>query len=879
MVAPSPQEWLAAKRLAAESAPKEAPSPQEWLAAKRLAAESKAPVSEWEDNTPVEGVKAYEPSTLNKVGKQYLENLYSGYNTLAGVRQGLVDPAIGVANLIAPKDKKLSNLVTGKEDKWEIPSLPLVNEKSGSYKLGRVGGQVAPVNVVMKGAGAVAKVLGASPELVAGITTQGIEGNKAVTGLGSLAANILKTGTLGAGGGVISQAVISPNSTKNEYLQSGAIGAGTTLGFNTLGAATRAVADLFSGGLSKSNARAIIEKVMGDKLAASKAELAPYATPAIEREAKWTTQAPTGVLNPVVGKFNDLNAQIPQTGALTTNLTTGQLLHGISDPKVASLEEMARITNGQPFVNKDIAQRQDWVNANKYVSPNLEPAIAQEAHFNAAREAELNALQGVKERDLTNRFSQFEASTAKETPQFGIGENIAERRNQLLRQAKQPFTNNIAPENLGPPLIGEYSKLFTKYPEKFSLQGVFRNANEIVNELKSQLDTSLVKPVITKASKLFGGFEADLIHGTKPKQGSLSEMHDLLSTIKATIRDAGDNRAAVRNLSELQSSVEGAINKGLSKDALKEYNALSSEYRTKVAEPYYEGVNLDIARNKTTNKAALIAPENVVSKYLTESGAKEFNRGFGNDPEAIRSLSSGIEQQLMNSANPEKFIADNRHALNTLGFEADLTKMAEQLRSYGAEKTVLEAGRKAIPETVVAESEAAASRANQARLLKEGIETALPNVNVGDLNKIDREAYLNFMRKEGGNIESKLTGIGQQKQLNQMRSDMLRDQEMKVLAKANREPVKKIVEGESITQRLPSLINKYFAFGNQVIGKTEGKIIGATGREVAKAMADPEYAVKLFSHLPADQRMAFLKVLRQSGPSLARAAVASTNQQ
>jgi len=866
MEAPSPQEWLAARRLAAESeTPKEAPTPQEWLAARRSAAKSEdAPVSEWEDNTPVEGMK---PSfkeklgqDLTEVGKQHLRNLYSGYNAYGGARKGLAMPLESIAKLVGSKNP-------------ELQALPLENPESGSYQVSKLGAEFVPVNAALKGVGAVAKSLGAGSELVAGLTSGGFEGNKAYRELKYLIPDAAKTAALGAIGGGVTQAVIDPDVPLNQYLQSGAIGAAAPLALGSLGLVYRGLTDLFTGGTSKSNAKAILEKVMGDKLAASKAALEPYAAPVIEPRVAATLD------NMQMSRYTDPIIDRPQTGGLTTNLTTGQLLHGVSDPKVAALEEMARLTNGQPFVNKDIAQRQDWVNANKYVSPNLEPAIAQEAHFNAAREAELNALQGVKERDLTNRLSQFEASTAKETPQFGIGENIAERRNQLLRQARQPFTNNIAPENLGPPLIGEYSKLFTKYPEKFSLQGVSRNANEIVNELKSQLDTSLVKPVITKASKLFGGFEADLIHGTKPKQGSLSEMHDLLSTIKATIRDAGDNRAAVRYLSELQSSVEGAINKGLSKDALKEYNALSSEYRTKVAEPYYEGVNLDIARNKTTNKAALIAPENVVSKYLTESGAKEFNRGFGNDPEAIRSLSSGIEQQLMNSANPEKFIADNRHALNTLGFEADLTKMAEQLRSYGAEKTVLEAGRKAIPETVVAESEAAASRANQARLLKEGIETALPNVNVGDLNKIDREAYLNFMRKEGGNIESKLTGIGQQKQLNQMRSDMLRDQEMKVFAKANREPVENIVEGESITQRLPALINKYIALGNQVIGKTEGKIIGATGRELSKAMADPQYAVELFKHLPADQRIAFLAALRRSGPSIGRAAIAETNQQ
>ena len=53
--------------------------------------------SEWENNTPVEGIKQPEQSTLEKAGIKHLsntaQNLYDLYNIAGGIRQGLASPS------------------------------------------------------------------------------------------------------------------------------------------------------------------------------------------------------------------------------------------------------------------------------------------------------------------------------------------------------------------------------------------------------------------------------------------------------------------------------------------------------------------------------------------------------------------------------------------------------------------------------------------------------------------------------------------------------------------------------------------------------------------------------------------------------------------
>ena len=718
-----------------------------------------------------------------------------------------------------------------------------VNPQSTAFHVGKIAGETVPMMGIAKAGSLVAERLGASPELVKNIATQGqIAGESG--GIAQGFKNAGKSLAVGAPLGITTEALLhGKDAGLKEYALAGALGGIGPIAMNLIGSGLKTGVDLFTGKSGIEKAKQITERVAGDKLK----ETIAYLRQLSPKDAR----------------------------------TTAEALHGVADPKFASLEEIAKVTNGQPFLNKDIAKRQEWVNANKAVSPNLESAVADEANVNLAKEAELNTLQGTKEQDLANKIRQFEQGTAKETPQFGLGETIVERRNLGLKEQQKPSVDNAAVNQLGPTLPGKYTELFNKYPEKISLRPLNVTAGDILSDLKTKISPEIADDVISKAKKLTGGIESNVVYGSQPKKGTLEDIHNFLSAIKKA-RNNTDDRATIANLNKLQKGAEETINNGLSKDALSDYQSLSSEYKTKVAEPYLEGISYDIARKSHINKANIISPEKITDKYFTEAGGGQFNKTFNKDPQAIQALTTGIEQKMMNSSNPEKFLEDNRFALNALdvpSLQIRLNDLADKIRLHGIEGKALETERSAIPKTVLTESEQAASPANQARLLKEGIETALPNINEGSLTKLNPEAFLNFMRNNRGNIENQLTDIGQQGHLNQIRSDMIRNQEMQTMDKANMGATKDIINDTLWREKLPGLLSKVVSIGNKGATIVESKVAGAAGKELSKAMESPANLYALFQHLPADERNSILKALKGSGPTVIRSALSAINQQ
>lgn len=771
--------------------------------------------------------KPPEPTWLEKTGSN-IGNIYGG------VARG----ALGLPLNWMPE-------TSSKIDKGFLQKLG-VNTESTPFHVGKAVGEAIPSMAVLRGAGLLAKGLGATPELVKGITSSGFEGGKTVKGLSDLVGNAFRAGALGAGTGVLTQGALHPDSTANDYALSGGIGGGFPVLGGAIGGIARFGTDLASGITPKIQAKNILTETLGNKLDVSKQAL----------------------------------SDIPEN----TNLTTGQALYGIADPRIHALEKAGYKINPVPYSEKEMAKRQELVNANKAVTPDFESAIAQEANVNSAREQELNALQTAKEQNLAERIRPFIQGTAKETPQMPLGEKIVERRGVLKSEAQKPF-------------IEKYNALFKEHPESFSLSPVYNAAGDVLSDLRTQLNPSLADRVISKAETIFGPSENTLkrepkilpkgnVYTTtgKPsieKQGNLSDMHDLLSEIKSAIRKLGNNDTYAKeraNLSRLQQGVENSINEGLPTEALSKYKGLSDEYRQKVAEPFYEGIPLDIARKNVTNKSPIIKPSDITSKFLTEEGASQFNKTFGKDPESIQLLSKGIEQQMMSASNPDKFLQDNRLALKAFNIPElvpRLKNLAEQIKAHNVEQKTLESQRNSISDLLTAESEQAASPANQARILREGIQTAFPNIKSNDLNKLKEESFLNFMRKNEGNINNKLT-VGQQRSLNEINSNILNAQDMARKADINMPLVSEIIKNNTITKKLPNLLNSKVSAINQGIGMVENKSISALEKEISQAMADPQYALKLFNYLPADQRPGFLKALRASGPTLSRVAIGLT---
>jgi len=695
-----------------------------------------------------------------------------------------------------------------------------VDTDSALFKVGQIGGNVVLGSGVAGGLAKVAGAAGATPALVNALRTSGVEAG------GNFGRSALTGGLTGG----ITTALTNPEDT----IQGAGIGAIAPSALGVLGTGAARGYDLLSRNIPDVNAGKIARETLGDT---------------IERTREALSNAPQ-------------------------NLTATQAAYGNATPAFSALGEMGKSTRGEPYLAKVLRQEAERASVMNNITPDLNKSIKTENQAAAARTADLTQGVATKEQALAEQLRNFGAGSAKELPQLPLGVEIVGRREALKQEAKAPFKE-------------AYKSLYEKYPEKFSLAPVYSTANDILSDLKTKLNPDLAKGVIAKAESIFGPSASTLKTEVKqlPKgqikrttgapatetSGSLSDMHDLLSQIKSSERAIGNNdqfAQTAANLETLRLGVEDAINKGLSKEALGEYKALSGEYKTKVADPFYTGTSLDIARNKIANRAPLIAPENITSKYLTESGAKEFNRTFGNDPEAVKAMSSGIEQQMLNAPNPEKFILDNRFAITTLNNNnptliPNLEKHVEQLRGFKRTQNVIEAESKAIPKQVAEETANALSAANQARILRDLNTTLVPYAG-----KENATGFLNALNDPNLN---KITRIEQLGGLKSIESELLRDADIARQAEAGKGTLENAWDANTFMQKLPPYLNPKISTANKAIGITENKLASAIERKISTGMESPENALKMIDFMPSDQRKTIIKLLRQSSPSIARA--------
>ena len=97
-------------------------------------------------------------------------------------------------------------------------------------------------------------------------------------------------------------------------------------------------------------------------------------------------------------------------------------------------------------------------------------------------------------------------------------------------------------------------------------------------------------------------------------------------------------------------------------------------------------------------------------------------------------------------------------------------------------------------------------------------------------------------------------------------------------AQAGYGTAKDIIDKNIFLQKLPNTLNPKIALLNKTLGIAEQRIKGAVGEELAKGMVSPKAALEMLDTLPADQRDTVIRLLRQSGPTLTRAAIASNQQ-
>jgi hypothetical protein len=516
------------------------------------------------------------------------------------------------------------------------------------------------------------------------------------------------------------------------------------------------------------------------------------------------------------------------------------------------------------------------------MTPNKEQALANEAQVIANRTGQLTQGQDVLNTALANQVRGFEAGTTKGVSQVPHGEIIAGQKNVL----EQGASNAVKPL---------YAQAFDLAPQKFDVANVATAAENIKGHLASIINPDTKPEIADAITKVFQSTPAtpgrevtNLATGNKymqgatpaiPPQASLQDLDEVSKGITAALSDArmaaSPDNTLISNLNNLKTEVNKAISANVSDEALAAYGNAKKVWLKTVHEPFREGEVRKLTKENVSGRPMTL-PENAAKQFLSsESGAADFNRAFGNDPDAKEALNSGIEHLMLKAKNPETFLTDNKLKLDELGktnpdLQPRLDRLAEQLRGFKAVQGSLEAESKLIPEKVAAEIAAAPSAANQERVISH-----LRNILHPFPGQENASPFLSALEKAD---VSSLNAPQQQFGLNTIQAKLLRNADLAQQAEAGRGTLKKAWDENTFMQKLPSYLNAATSTANKALGIAEKKLASAIELKLSKGMESPEDAIKMLNFMPADQRDTIIRALRQSGPTVSRAAVLSLTQ-
>lgn len=781
--------------------------------------------------------KPEESNPVVEYGKDVLSNVSNLY---AGIAKGAVRPLQMIGEYVAPETtEKVSQYANAKiadaNVKLAEQGLRKFDPESTPYKVGMLAGETAitaPVGgVLAKGA----QLLKASPAIVKAIATGGVEMGK--FGKGEKLATIGR-GIIGGGlTGGVSTALTNPEDIVTGTAEGafaphvlGILGTGATKGY-----------DLLKGKLADVNAGKIARQVLGGNLPATREAL--------------------------------LNA--PQ------DLTAAQGAYGSATPAFASLEGLASTTRGEPYLAKQARQEIERAQSGNAIIPDMQQALANENRVIANRTGQLTQGQDVIDKSLANQVRGFEAGTTKGVSQVPHGEIIAAQKNALEKGA----SNAVAPL---------YAAAFELAPHKFDVANVASAAEDIKGHLASIINPDTKPEIADAITRVFQSTPAtkgrevtNLATGNKymtgatpaiPPQASLQDLDEVSKGITAALSDArmaaSPDNTLISNLNNLKTEVNKAISANVSDEALAAYGNAKKVWLKTVHEPFREGEVRKLTKENVSGRP-LTLPENAAKQFLSsESGAADFNRAFGNDPDAKEALNSGIEHLMLKAKNPETFLADNKLKLDALGktnpdLQPRLDKLAEQLRVFKGVEDLSTAERKLIPEKVAEEVANASSTANQGKIMEKLMNKLNPYAGkenpaafLAELEKTDLSPLSDFRVAE----------------LNATRAKLLRDMDLTKQAEAGRGTLKKAWDENTFMQKLPSYLNAATSTTNKALGVAEKKLASAVELKLSKGMESPEDAIKMLDMMPADQRDTIIRALRQSGPTISRAAVLSSTQ-
>jgi hypothetical protein len=389
----------------------------------------------------------------------------------------------------------------------------------------------------------------------------------------------------------------------------------------------------------------------------------------------------------------------------------------------------------------------------------------------AARTAEMLRQAETQQAGLEEAKQQV-ASTVAQPEQREIGQTVIARKRELQDQAAK----------LVSPL---YKQSFELAPQPFSIKPLIDKATELSENISTAINKESA-PFTHTALKVFKqqADEGPVLLGANgkplkpsseglPPMATLESLKALRSEILTDIRElegVPETALRIRNLKILKQGIDDSIAQNAPTEARAVFDEANKLFRSTVAEPYMEGT-VDKLTRQTNTYRPQINPSEVADKFLHPDHAADFIRAFGNDPEALQAIATGVEgkfnaEVVQGGKSADKFLRDNREALKTLdstgaGIQNRLSEIVRNFEPIEANQAALGEQVKAIPKVV------GESVANQQRIISKSAKDLSGATDPENLAKVAVSGDARLM----GRILHKLTPEAKPELANQVISN------------------------------------------------------------------------------------------------------------
>ena len=643
-------------------------------------------------------------SAAIKSPAEYVERgVMAPLNVSHGARQGVANVAINAADLahaLPNKEQNLSSLIapsnTSTADDYKAAVQQKLQEygadpQSAAFKTGEFAGEMLPLAGVGSALGGGARALGMGERFARGLESGGLStGKESVGYLKDIPAKIAS----GAVANSVAGKLIDPNNSAGANAGLGAAaGALSGVGVPVAVGAAKVLAPLFEKGRQKILDTKILDSLKGSNAAEAAEKLRAGATPEqLATEIK-SSELAAAIKSSQKSYPDDWRDKLG-TEAATLDARVNQ-----------AQDRLAELHQGEMPVS-DVSAAAPYQN----VQSGLAAQAGGLENTKAARTAELLRQAETQQVGLEEAKQQV-ASTVAQPEQREIGQTVIARKRELQDQAAK----------LVSPL---YKQSFELAPQPFSIKPLIDKATELSENISTAINKESA-PFTHTALKVFKqqADEGPVLLGANgkplkpsseglPPMATLESLKALRSEILTDLRElegVPESGLKIRNLKILKQGIDDSIAQNAPTEARAVFDEANKLFRSTVAEPYMEGT-VDKLTRQTNTYRPQINPSEVADKFLHPDHAADFIRAFGNDPEALQAIATGVEgkfnaEVVQGGKSADKFLRDNREALKTLdstgaGIQNRLSEIVRNFEPIEANQAALGEQVKAIPKVV-----------------------------------------------------------------------------------------------------------------------------------------------------------------------------------